>query len=128
MHEGVDDALSEDALKRSLRAWLQGQGWQVAVAWGKSHGADIEAARDGKHWVIEVKGLGSRNAMRLNYFLAILGEALQRMNGPSAKYSIALPDIQQFDRLWQRLPLLAKSRTGITALLVDPDGNVRELP
>jgi hypothetical protein len=120
--------LSEDTLKRILKAWLEAQAWQVgAVAWGKSHGADIEATKDGRHWIIEVKGLGSRNPMRVNYFLSILGETLQRMSDPMAKYSIALPDVPQFVGLWERLPELAKFRTGITALLVDRQGNVREL-
>lgn len=127
MDDNIVDVLSEDGLKRSLQAWLQGEGWQVTVAWGQAHGADIEATRDGKQWIIEVKGQGSRNAMRVNYFLAILGETLQRMTDPAAKHSIALPDIQQFERLWQRLPHLAKERTGITALLVAGDGKVREL-
>lgn len=127
MDEGVVDALSEDALKKLLEAWLQSNGWRVAVAWGQTHGVDIQAAKNDEHWVIEVKGQGSRNAMRVNYFLAILGETLQRMTDPAAKYSVALPDIQQFERLWQRLPSLAKARTGITALLVDSQENVREL-
>jgi len=119
--------LSEDKLKLLLKAWLETQGWQVSVAWGKTHGADIEATKAGTLWIIEVKGIGSRNAMRVNYFLAILGETLQRMNDPTAKYSVALPDIPQFNGLWERLPKLAKSRTGITALLVDDQGKIREL-
>lgn len=64
--------------------------------------------------------------MRVNYFLAILGELLQRMDDPNAKYSIALPDFPQFRRLWNRLPELAKVRTGITALFVDTDAIVQE--
>jgi hypothetical protein len=39
-----------------------------------------------------------------------------------------LPDIQQFRNLWMRLPLFAKSRTGITAIFVDKNGNVSEVP
>lgn len=121
-------ALSEDTLKRHLQSWLATQGWHVDVAWGKTHGADIEATRAGARWIVEVKGIGSRSAMRGNYFIAILGETLQRMDDPAAKYSIALPDVPQFNGLWERLPTLAKSRTGITALLVDDHGQVRESP
>jgi hypothetical protein len=62
--------------------------------------------------------------MRVNYFLAILGETLQRMDDPRAKYSIALPDVQQFRTLWQRFPHTAKERTEITALFVSEDGKV----
>ena len=65
--------------------------------------------------------------MRVNYFLSALGETLQRMDDRNAKYSIALPDLQQFRSLWDRLPDLAKSRTEITALFVDEKGNVRRV-
>jgi len=117
---------SEDAIKEVLGSWLMAQGWKVKIAWGHKHGVDIDAIKDGQQWFIEVKGQGSRNAMRVNYFLGILGETLQRMEDPEAKYSIALPDIQQFRNLWERLPDLAKSRTEITAIFVDEIGNVSE--
>lgn len=119
--------LSEDAVKLKLQKWLESSGWQVKVIWGREHGIDVEAWKDEIHWIIEVKGSGSLNAMRVNYFLAMLGELLQRMNEPDARYSIALPDMQQFRRLWQKLPPLAKSRTTITALFVDASGQVEEV-
>ena len=87
---------------------------------------DIEAVRGGKRWLIEVKGIGSRSAMRVNYFIGVLGETLQRMDHAEAKYSIAVPDVPQFRRLWDRLPDLAKQRTTISALFVTPDGSVIE--
>jgi hypothetical protein len=120
------ERLSEDELKESLRRWLEKNGWSVRVAWRRTRGVDISAARSGSRWLIEVKGLGSLPAMRVNYFLMILGETLQRMNDQGAKYSIALPDIPQFRGLWERLPRLAKERTTITALFVTPDGRVNE--
>jgi hypothetical protein len=118
--------LSEDAIKGFLEQWLIAQGWKVKVAWGHVHGIDVEATKGNERWVIEAKGQGSLNPMRVNYFLGILGETLQRMDDPTAKYSIALPDLQQFKNLWERLLFLAKSRTGITAIFVDGKGNVRE--
>ena len=75
--------------------------------------------------MIEVKGPGSRPQMRVNYFLSMLGEILQRMDDPAARYSIALPDLLQYRGLWNRLPMLAKQRTGIDILFVDADGKVR---
>ena len=84
------DTLAEDELKKALRTWLKSDGWSVEVAWGGAHGVDIAARRDKELWLIEVKGRGSRPPMRVNYFLAILGETLQRMSEPQAKYSIAL--------------------------------------
>jgi hypothetical protein len=64
--------------------------------------------------------------MRVNYFLNVLGELLQRMDDPEARYSIGLPNLPPFRGLWQRLPVLAKLRTAITALFVDGGGNVIE--
>lgn len=121
---GDADPLAEDSLKKVLEGWLTKQGWQVKVAWGKEPGADIIAWKPCKHWIIEVKGRGSLSAMRVNYFLGILGETLQRMDDPEADYSIALPDLQQFRNLWQRLPDLAKRRTRISMLFVDQFGHV----
>jgi hypothetical protein len=57
--------------------------------------------------------------MRVNYFLAALGELLQRMDDTNARYSVAMPDLPQFRGLWERLPKLAKQRLGITALFVN---------
>lgn len=122
------EGLSEDEVKAHLAAWLQAQGWEARVAWGKSRGADIVATQRERRWIIEVKGLGSLQPMRVNYFVSMLGETLQRMSDPAAKYSIAVPDVAQFRALWERLPQLAKQRTQITALFVASEGDVREDP
>ena len=45
--------------------------------------------------------------------------ALQRMGRNDARYSIALSDMPQYRRLWERLPELAKMRTRIGALFVE---------
>jgi len=118
---------SEDKIKHWLKEWLISEGWQVEVAWARDRGIDIRALRDGKRWIIEVKGIGSLPAMRVNYFLGILGETLQRMDDAASKYSICVPDVQQFRNLWARLPKLAKERTQITALFVDVSGRVTEI-
>jgi hypothetical protein len=62
--------------------------------------------------------------MRVNYFLSIIGELLQRMDDPVARYSIALPNIEQFRNLCARLPELAKQRTTIDAIFVSEDGKI----
>jgi hypothetical protein len=119
-----DSLLSEDAIKKILNDHLLGQGWQTEVAWGGTHGIDIDARRGSEAWIIEVKGSGSLNPMRVNYFLSILGEVLQRMNDPAVRYSIALPDRQQFRNLWARLPALAKKRTNIDAIFISENGMI----
>jgi acetyl esterase/lipase len=52
--------------------------------------------------------------------------AVQHIRHHAARYSIALPDLPQFRGLWQRLPEVAKRRTGITCLFVDTRGGVDE--
>ena len=122
-----ENQLSEDEAKEILRTWLEKDGWTTVIAWGRTRGIDIEAQRNSERWVIEVKGIGSRSEMRVNYFIGMLGETLQRMDDPAAKYSIAVPDVAQFRGLWSRLPSVAKSRTTITALFVAADGSVEEV-
>lgn len=121
------DALSEDEIMKVLVDWLNKDGWNIEVAWGKMPGIDIDAKRGSERWIIEVKGPGSRSPMRVNYFIGILGEALQRMIDPNARYSIALPDLRQYRGLWERLPRLAKSRTTISLLLVSKSGQIESV-
>jgi hypothetical protein len=110
------DGPSEDDVKRDVERWLRADGWHVDVKWGRDRGIDIDATKEGARWIIEAKGCGSRDQMRVNYFVSLLGELLQRMSDSKARYSIALPDMRQYRSLWQRLPRLAKSRTGVTQL------------
>ena len=65
--------------------------------------------------------------MRVNYFLSMLGEILQRMDNEKYQYYIALPKIKQYENLWQRLPLIAKRRTQIKLILVDSNGELEFL-
>ncbi|MBE3602285.1 MarR family transcriptional regulator [bacterium] len=123
----LPESLSEDELKTLLGAYLIREGWKISTNMGSAHGIDILAERDSQRWVIEAKGSGSLQSMRVNYFLAVLGEILQRMSAASAKYSIALPDIQQFRNLWSRLPALAKERTGLSCLFVRKNGEIEEI-
>lgn len=119
--------LSEDEVKKILEKYLTINGWSLSISWGKSSGTDIIAHKDLKKWIIEVKGCGSLNPMRVNYFLSVLGEILQRMDNQEAKYSVAFPDLKQFRNLWERLPQLSKERTQVTALFINFDGNIEEI-
>ena len=118
--------LSEDELKRIVKKYLERKGWQVEVAWGRERGIDIDARLGKKRWIIEAKGCGSRSAMRLNYFLSMLGELLQRMDDKNAKYSIALPNFERYNKLWSELPKLAKQRNKISCLFVNKNGKIIE--
>lgn len=118
------DTMTEDEVKEHLVRWLRADGWDAQIAWGKQRGIDIDARRGAERWIIEAKGSGSLQPMRVNYFLGMLGETLQRMSDPAARFSIAMPDLAQFRGLWERLPPLAKRRTTISALFVRVDGRV----
>lgn len=121
------DALSEDEIKHVLNDWLTKEGWDTEVAWRHTRGIDIDAKRRSERWIIEVKGPGSRQPMRVNYFIGILGETLQRMDDRGATYSIALPDLAQYRGLWDRLPKLAKQRTKISIIFVSKTGKIEFL-
>jgi len=117
---------SEDLVKQHIQVWLRKMGWKVVVKFGRERGIDIEASKKGEKWLIEVKGTASSSPMWNNYFLAVLGETLQRMDTPKAKYSVAFPEAGKFRRLWRQLPILAKSRTQISALFVSDVGDIDE--
>tara|TARA_R110002072_G_scaffold141970_5_gene287293 strand:+ start:1779 stop:2408 length:630 start_codon:yes stop_codon:yes gene_type:complete len=119
-----DAELSEDDVKAAIKTWLEDDGWSVQVAWGHQRGVDILGERGDERWLIEAKGCGSLQPMRVNYFIGMLGELLQRMDDPDARYSIAMPDMKQFRGLWDRLPQLAKKRVQVTALFVGSDHRV----
>jgi hypothetical protein len=110
-----------------MEAFLVSDGWVPDVSFGRSHVVDIEAKRGTDKWIIKVKGSSSLNPEIINSFVSVLGEILQRMDDQKCKYSLALPDTKPFRRLWERLPTLAKERTGITALFVSQTGKVTEI-
>ena len=116
--------MTEEEVKRRIRKWLEDSGWVVRVIEGKPRDGGVEARRGDDRWIIEAKGSGSRNPVKNTYFLTVLGETLQKMDDPGARYSIALPDTAKFRKLWEKLPELAKSRMGITALFVGENGTV----
>jgi hypothetical protein len=64
---------------------------------------------------------------QVSYFLGMLGELVQRMSDPNARYGIALPDDPQYRGLVKRLPRLAKERLRLVTYLVAPDGEVTTL-
>lgn len=64
------------------------------------------------------------NPQQHNYFLGALGELVQRMDDPNARYGLALPNNRQYHGLVDRLPDLAKRRFGFVVYWVErgPDG------
>ena len=63
--------------------------------------------------------------MRVNYFLMIMGES------PWTTSRLATASASPTSRstgLWEKLPALAKQRTGIDLILVREDGEIEILP
>jgi len=119
-------ALPEKKIKKILETFLVSEGWTPEIAFDRANLIDIKARRGIDEWIIEVKGSESFKPSIVNSYLLVLGEILQRMSDEKCKYSVALPDTEPFRRLWERLPHLAKERTRITVLFVNPAGNVTE--
>jgi hypothetical protein len=116
--------ITEDEVKEAVRAHLSAEGFEVAVAWGRVRGIDIDARHaDGRHYVIEAKAeVGTNGPQQVNYFLGMLGELVQRMDDADAVYGIALPSNRQYRGLVGRLPTLAKERLRLTVFWVSREG------
>jgi hypothetical protein len=119
------DYLTENKIKALLKRDLISQGWQAEITQRKNNSLDIEASRGKERWIIVVSD--SETPDFLNSFVSVLGEILQRMDDPRNKYSVAFPDMKPFRRLWERLPVLVKNKTEITALFIDQTGTVDEI-
>jgi len=117
----AEERMTEDEVKQAVADWLQAQGWDVSVAWGRTRGIDIDATRGTEHFVIEAKGAGRYDQMSRNFFFVVLGDLLQRMTDEHTRHGLALPDMPPFINLVQRFPELARRRTQITFLLASRD-------
>ncbi|MEO3859935.1 hypothetical protein ABGB08_33955 [Acrocarpospora sp. B8E8] len=114
-----DRLLTEDMVKEAVKSHLEGLGYSVTVAWGRAHGIDIEAHRADDHLYLEAKGEAASPPQQVNYFIGALGELVQRLRDPYARYGLALPDHPQYRGLVQRLPALARERLNLVIMLVD---------
>lgn len=74
------------------------------------------ATRGSERLIIEAKGESSLNPMYNNYFLGALGELVQRMDGPGARYGLAFPAHKKFVRLATELPSWVSCRHPATRL------------
>jgi hypothetical protein len=115
---GADGLLTEDEVKAAVRDHLQAQGYRVTVAWGHQRGIDIEAMRPANRILIEAKGEVTLQPQQVNYFIGALGELVQRLADPNARYGLALPDNPQYRGLVARLPALARQRLSLIVFLV----------
>lgn len=119
--------MDEETAKQTLGQWLQKKGWKTLTAGLGSQGVDIQATRDSHApWWIEVKKAPSPSR-GVTGFQEVLGQVLMRMGDEGRRYSIAFPEDKNIRKWWSKLPALAKKRTTISLLLINPDGSVCEL-
>jgi hypothetical protein len=116
--------ITEDEVKAAVKSRLETDGWIVKVARGRERGIDIQATRGDETLIVEAKGETANPPQQVNYFLAALGELIQRMTIVTATYGLALPDNRQYRGLVQRLPELARERLNLAIFYVDGEGTV----
>lgn len=112
------ERLSEDEVKTAVVQHLEGLGYRCQAAMGRSHGIDIDAYGPAGRVIIEAKGEAPPGPQQVNYFLGALGELIQRMADPDARYALALPDHRQYRGLASRVPGLAWERLQLSVFLV----------
>ncbi len=110
--------LTEDEVKTAVRDCLAAEGYEVSVAWARTRGIDIDARRTEDRIILEAKGEAALQPQQVNYFLGALGELVQRMSDPDARYGLALPDNPQYRGLVRRLPHVAWERLKLVVFFV----------
>lgn len=110
--------LTEDEVKAAVQDDLVARGYDVEVAWGRSRGVDIVARRNDERLLLEAKGEAANPPQQVNYFLGAIGELVQRLDDPDARYGLALPDHRQYRGLATRLPRLAWTRLHLVVVFV----------
>ena len=119
--------VNEDEVKKAIASVLKSEGWTVnKLALGQTHGVDIEANHEQNGTIlIEAKGEGSLNPMRVNYFLMIIGEIIQKMDSPTKQYGLGLPAYKQYANLIMKLPMWIKQHLKLKIFLVKRLANER---
>lgn len=138
-----DDWRWEGRVQSAVVRWLAAGGWdiiRVADTASREQGVDIEARRGDERLLVEVKGYpsatylhgasagekkryGAATQARTYFGNALLSGMLMRHKHPTARVTLAFPDVPTFRRLAKRTagPLHA---AGIIVWLVAEDGTV----
>lgn len=85
-HRTGSAPLTEDEVKQGTKEFLEAEGFHVTIAWGRDRGVDIQAASPSGIVLLEAKGSAQNPPQQVNYFLSALGELLQRIAEPNARY------------------------------------------
>ena len=115
--------MREKVVEDYIRKYLTENNWDVQDRLGRC-GIDIEATKDTRKAIIEVKGIGAHTTAMSNNFQSVFGQILKDMADDNAEYYVAFPKMDPYQRLWNALPALAKARTSINVIWVDEYGAV----
>ena len=118
--------MREIIVENYIRKYLEYNNWSL-IPRKNNRGIDIEATKDSRKAIIEVKGCGVHKTAMRNNFNYVFGQILKDMQDNNAEYYVAFPHIQPYIGLWDSIPKLAKDRTGIKVIWVDIDGKVMGL-
>jgi hypothetical protein len=110
--------ISEDEIKQAVKDHLEPLGYEVTVAWGYGRGIDIEAIRAWDRILIEAKGDVAGDEQEGDYFVQAIGELVQRLADPEARYGLALPNNRRYQGLVTKLPDLVWDRLRLVVYLV----------
>lgn len=113
--------MRENEVEKYIREHLRRNGWAVKPRKNK-FGIDIEAIKDNRKAIIEVKGCGAHTTAMSNNFNNVFGQILKDMQDKNAEYYVAFPHIQPYIRLWEGIPDLAKNRISVNVIWVDANG------
>jgi hypothetical protein len=75
--------VTEDEVKAAFKRYLEAQGYDVRVAWGRRRGIDIEATGPAGHFLIEAKGEVANQPQKTNYFLGGCRRGFDRTIAPT---------------------------------------------
>jgi hypothetical protein len=95
--------MDEETVKDAVAAFLKHEGYTVFAGKKREKGVDIQARKEPEKLVVEAKGEGSRNEMFNNFFVAALGQIVQRRSMNATDYGVALPAHSKYIRLIDEL-------------------------
>lgn len=113
--------MREPEVEKNIREHLKNNGWVVKPRKNK-FGIDIEATKNNRNIVIEVKGCGLHATAMSNNFNNVFGQIIKDMKDKNAEYYVAFPHIQPYIRLWESISDLAKNRLRVNVIWVDTNG------
>lgn len=115
--------IKEEFVQKTLELYFTDMGYECTH---EKQGIDLIATHSEKGvWKIEAKG--ETTSPRVD-FCTCVGQLIGRIDDPSYKYGIALPETQQYIRQVKYLTLYVRERLNIHILFVSENEDIRIIP